>query len=104
MRRKRARFTEITVETHEFVLNQGIRSAIREWCPRCGAKVRMAAPEEAAEIAGVTTRMLYRWVESASIHFVEAGGQLLICLPALSSQTASTDSSHVTQRPHRSKP
>ncbi len=44
----------------------------------------MAKPEAAAQIAGVTTRAVYQWVESGRVHFAEAtGGDLLVCLASL---------------------
>jgi len=46
----------------------------------------MIRPEEAARIAGVNTRTIYRWVEEGKIHFSEAlGASPLICPVSLRS-------------------
>jgi predicted site-specific integrase-resolvase len=42
-------------------------------------------PHEAATLARVDTRTIYRWIETAQIHFTEtAEGQMLVCLGSLS--------------------
>jgi excisionase family DNA binding protein len=44
----------------------------------------MIAPDEAATLAGISSRTVYRWVETQSIHFTEThDGLLLICLDSL---------------------
>ena len=44
----------------------------------------MLTAEGAAGAAGVSTRTIYRWVESGKIHFTEtAEGRVLICLDSL---------------------
>jgi hypothetical protein len=44
----------------------------------------MLTPEDASAIAGVRTRLVYQWVESALVHFSEArDGLLLICANSL---------------------
>jgi excisionase family DNA binding protein len=44
----------------------------------------MVTAEEAAAVAGVTRRTIYRWVEAQSVHFAETpDGALLICLDSL---------------------
>ena len=40
----------------------------------------MLTPDEAATIAGLSSRLIYRWIEDGRIHFSETGGgHLLIC-------------------------
>jgi hypothetical protein len=55
------------------------------WCEACGATVEMVTAEQAAALAEVSTRAIYRQVESGQIHFTEtADGQLFVCLNSLS--------------------
>jgi thiol-disulfide isomerase/thioredoxin len=54
------------------------------WCPPCAAEARMITPDEAAAVADVNVRTIYRWVETARVHFMEVNsGALLICLDSL---------------------
>ena len=41
-------------------------------------------PHEAATLARVDTRTIYRWIETAQIHFTETEGQMLVCLDSVS--------------------
>jgi len=44
----------------------------------------MIAPEEAAMVAGVGLRQLFRQIETGGIHYSEtAEGRLLVCLASL---------------------
>ena len=44
----------------------------------------MLTPDEAATLASVGTRTIYRCIEAEQIHFTEtAGGQMLVCLNSL---------------------
>lgn len=80
------RRTEFTVETtRRFILRRGGRS-VRGWCQRCAEQVDIVNVEEAAAVAGVSSRTIYRWVEAEKIHFTETPeGWLLICLNSISS-------------------
>ena len=50
----------------------------------CSAEVRLVTPEEAARLAGVSVREIYRRVEAGRVHFIETGqGVLLICIESL---------------------
>ena len=80
------------------------RSAYTARCTGCGEEVEMVTPEHAAEIAGVTLRTIYRWIDAGNIHFVENRGQVLVCFPALSSYAASLDASGSAKQSQRSKP
>jgi hypothetical protein len=85
VRKKKTRRTEVTVETDEFFIKRTVRAAAMGWCPQCGTRVRMASPDEAAKIAGITPRTLYRWIEIRNLHFLEsASGALSICVPSVS--------------------
>ena len=44
----------------------------------------MVAPEQAAVLAKVPMRVIYRWVETGSVHFREdPNGSLFVCLKSL---------------------
>ena len=96
----------MTVETEENILLRPAanRRALPMWCPNCRRHIQMVTPEHAAEIAGVTPRTIYRWIDAASVHFVENGGHVLICLSALSLHAANADSSFAMKHPQGSKP
>jgi excisionase family DNA binding protein len=74
---------EITIETYErLIIKQDINREIP--CDRCGQVVQMLKPEEAAKLLGISTRTIYRWIESDRLHYVETPDHLLlICHPSL---------------------
>ena len=76
------RTTEITVESSLLVLRRARRHA-PVYCAVCPTPVLLLAPEEAAVLAGVSTRTLYRWIESGQLHFRETAEgplqKLLVC-------------------------
>lgn len=73
------RVTEVEIE--QVVVLRIPAGARCVWCPECVAQVAVVTPEEAARIAGVTTRAIYRQIEARALHFTEMpGGALLICL------------------------
>jgi hypothetical protein len=80
------RRTEITIETQRVLVVSGHRRvSVVSWCDACGWRVRMAKPEVAAAWAGVSARLIYRWLEAAQLHFAERpNGVLLVCLVSLS--------------------
>lgn len=76
---KRRKRTEITVETSLLVFRRSTNHAA-VWCIECSSPVQLVTPEEAAVLASVTTRTVYRRVERGQLHFVETeAGTLLIC-------------------------
>jgi hypothetical protein len=80
MKRKRIQKSVITTETHQVTIVHPPHKAIRGWCERCGAEVDLLTPDRAARLLGLTSREIYRRVESGAVHFVEIeGGALLIC-------------------------
>lgn len=79
-----ARRYEITVEREFLSVKSQAGQGSRAHCPDCGREVQMLPPELAAEVAGITARMIYRWVEEKRVHFIEpASGVLLICSESL---------------------
>ena len=72
--------TTITSETHElFIVTRRSKQSNRSWCPACLREVEMLNPEEAAAIAQVNTRTIYRRIESGELHHIESGDDLLVC-------------------------
>lgn len=72
--------TEITIETDRVVVISKRQRSVLAWCRKCRCRVQMITVDEAATIAGVSSRMIYRWVEAERLHFTEtAEGHLLIC-------------------------
>jgi hypothetical protein len=46
----------------------------------------MVPPEQAAVLAHVTVRMVYRWVESGVVHYKEEpNGSVMVCVKSLPS-------------------
>lgn len=79
------RRTEKMVEIHEFYV---IRSASGSLPPLCGecslGDAIMVAPEQAAVLAQVPVRTIYRWVEVGSIHYKEGSdGSIIVCVRSL---------------------
>ena len=53
-------------------------------CDRCTEPSGLITPDEAAALFEVSTRTIYRWLETGAIHFSETVGEgLLICLSSL---------------------
>jgi hypothetical protein len=76
---KHTRHIEISVE-REVVSIRSSRQGILLYCEKCGSKGVMLPVETAAAIAGVTVRVLYRWLEDEKVHFTESpDGTVLIC-------------------------
>jgi uncharacterized glyoxalase superfamily protein PhnB len=70
----------ISVESRSVTVIRPARAAIEFWCEACGATNFMVTPERAAEICGVTSREIYRRIETGTIHFVETEtGVLFVC-------------------------
>jgi hypothetical protein len=94
MRRRRI---EITVATRQMIIRRQTNHA-PVWCLECSSAVPALTPEEAAVLAGVSTRMVYRLVEAGQLHFIEAAEQSpLICLHSLLRLTDKGESNHVTE-------
>jgi hypothetical protein len=79
------RKTKTTVEIHEvYVIRQAEISA-PVLCAECATGApSMVTPEEAAVVAGIAVRRVYRLVEAGSVHYFEAeDGSLLVCLNSM---------------------
>jgi len=59
-------------------------------CDRCTEPSGMITLEEAGALCEVSTRTIYRWLESGAIHFSETASEgLLICLSSLAATNIS---------------
>lgn len=71
---------EIIIETHQVQVIHCRKPETWLWCNPCSATVRMVTAEEAAALAQVKIRTIYRWAEAGELHFTESPeGTLLIC-------------------------
>ena len=76
--------TEITIETERVLIIKRRKGRVLAWCPICAGQVPMVKVDELAVLYRVSSRTIYRWVESERVHFAETPqGGLLICLPSL---------------------
>jgi hypothetical protein len=82
---KKTRRTEKTVEIHEFYAIRTTSGSLPALCAECSTgDAFMLAPEQAAVLAHVPTRMIYRSVETGSVHYREApDGSLIVCIRSL---------------------
>jgi hypothetical protein len=78
--------TEITIETDRILVLSRRKVSVVSWCCECGQRTKMVTVDEAAAIAGVTSRTMYRSVDAERLHFTEtADGVLMICRASLTS-------------------
>jgi hypothetical protein len=71
---------EITVERRRLIVLKRGRVSVLDWCGDCGEQVAMLTPDQAATIANVSSRTIYRRVEAGEMHYTEtAEGFLLVC-------------------------
>ena len=74
----------LTIETRRVFVIPSQAASRRAVCEACGEAVCLVTPDEAARLARVSPRAIYRCVEGGSLHFTEAAdGTLLICLNSL---------------------
>jgi len=75
---------QFTVETHQLLVINRTNGSTLGWCSECAGNVPLIKPEEAAVLAGVSPRTIYRRVEADLVHFADSPeGWLLICLSSL---------------------
>lgn len=86
--KKRTQITEISVETNERIVVRHARRVLFAWCAECGGRVRVFTPEEAAQVAGVSSRAVYCHIENGTVHFTETpDGKLFVCVNSLLKMT-----------------
>ena len=78
------RTRSLTIETRQVFVIRRPAPSRRARCETCGEVVIFITADEAARLARVSSRAIYRSVETGSLHFTEAtDGALLICLNSL---------------------
>jgi hypothetical protein len=78
----------ITVETERLLVISRSQRMVEYWCCHCDANVKIVGVEEAALIAGASERTIFRWAETAEIHFIETeAGKAMFCVDSLLRQT-----------------
>jgi hypothetical protein len=81
---KKTRRTKITIERERLLIVASGRRRIEGWCEACRAEVKLVGAEEAANVAGLSQRAIFRRIEAGRLHFSETpGGALLVCLNSL---------------------
>ena len=82
---KKTRRTERIVEIHEFYAIRTASGSLPALCAECSqGDAIMLAPDHAALLSHVPTRMIYRLVETGFIHYREASnGSLVVCVRSL---------------------
>ena len=82
---KKTRRTEKTVEIHEIYAIRTASGSLPALCAECSTgDAIMLAPDHAALLSHVPTRMIYRLVETGSIHYrEEPNGSLVVCVRSL---------------------
>jgi hypothetical protein len=83
----RKRSAEKTVEIHEFYVIRSASGSLPSLCGECFFETSiMVPPDQAAVLAHVTVRMVYRWVESGVVHYKEEpNGSVMVCVKSLPS-------------------
>lgn len=81
----KTRKTERAVEIHEFYVIRSTSGSLPALCAECsGGDAFMVAPEQAAALAHVPLRSIYRGVETGVVHYREGtDGSLVVCLKSL---------------------
>lgn len=74
--------TEITLEVDRWIVfSRPNRTA---WCAACSRYVEMLSVDDAAVLANVNSRTIFRWAELGVLHSTETrAGLLLICPQSL---------------------
>lgn len=84
MRHKRRLKITVTRRERLYRRSEGRTFFATSWCLHCNGEFSLLTPGLAAELLSVSTRMIYRMVESGRVHFFEAtDGELFICLNSL---------------------
>ena len=81
----KTRRTEQMVEIHEFYVIRTASGSLPALCAECSTgDAIMLAPEQAAVVAQVSVREIYRWVETGGVHYKEeSNGSITVCVRSL---------------------
>lgn len=74
--------TEITLEVEETIILRQSGNKFKAFCPQCQALVEMITPQITAALTGLGEREIFRLIEAAEIHFVEAE-RIFVCRDSL---------------------
>jgi len=76
--------TECTVEIDDVLVVNRSGHSVEGWCSGCNSETTLVTPEDAANIAGIGARFVYRLIEVGEVHSQEGPGDvLLLCLGSL---------------------
>ena len=64
----KTRRTEVTIETDEIWIIRRPTGGVAAWCPTCATQTTMITPDEAAVLAELDARDVYRLVVDGQIH------------------------------------
>jgi excisionase family DNA binding protein len=88
--KRRIKGLEGAVQKRQVVIINRPFVSPQQRCDRCTEPSGMITPDEAAALCEVSTRTVYRWLETGAIHFSETVGEgLLICLSSLAATNIS---------------
>jgi hypothetical protein len=77
------RTTRITVETETRMVIRNAK-AVRDWCPRCHAKVVVITLTDDSLLEPTTADQVQRWLSTGELHFSQFDtGPARICVPSL---------------------
>jgi hypothetical protein len=81
----KTRKTEKAVEIHEFYVIRTTSGSMPALCDVCSSgDAFLVTPEQAAAVAHIPLRSIYRGVESGLVHYRErTDGSLVVCLTSL---------------------
>ena len=75
---------KILTETKQILLVLDSERAEHLYCSVCGEKTEMISPLAAARLFGVSTREIYRSIESGDLHYLEfEDRRIFVCLKSL---------------------
>jgi hypothetical protein len=81
--KKGRRITKLTVETDRTFIFRNRGGSRVVFCDRCGSEVELMAVADAAIEADQSELAIYQLIQAGSVHFVEDGGRILVCLTSL---------------------
>lgn len=78
-----SRRIHIDIETHRLLVIRR-SSPVRACCKECRSEVQLITPDQAAAMMNISSRIVYRWIEEAKLHFIEEPGQSIwICADSI---------------------
>ena len=76
--------TEIIIETERIVVMTPAPGSMKALCKICLSPVEWLSPELAATLINLPPHVIYRWIESGEIHFLESrDGTVKVCRNSL---------------------